>query len=227
MRLGLAAAKCKWQIATKVSPPRTKDHVKNACYQSCLGLGIKCINLYYLHRIDPSILFVVTMDAMNELIREGNIKYVRVSEACGSTIRRAHAVCPLTCVQMEWSLYSRELEDEIVPLCAELGIGIVAYSPMGQGMLADTSLSISNMRFMDFRKMGKVGYASKNGERELAKALQELATSWDVSLATLSLAWLQKRVVMRLVGQVSYPYQALETLLAWKRMLRLFRYLTC
>ena len=128
---------------------------------------------------------------------------------------------------MEWSLYSRELEDEIVPLCAELGIEIVAYLPTGRGMLADTSLGISNMRFMDFRKMGKVGYASKNGERELAKALQELATSWDVSLATLSLAWLQKRVVMRLVGQVSYPYQALETLLAWKRMLRLFRYLTC
>ena len=94
---------------------------------------------------------------------------------------------------MEWSLYSRELEDEIVPLCAELGIGIVVYSPMGRGMLADTSLSISNMRFMDFRKMGKVGYASKNGERELAKSLQELATSWDVSLATLSLAWLQKK----------------------------------
>jgi aryl-alcohol dehydrogenase-like predicted oxidoreductase len=101
---------------------------------------------------------------------------------------------------MEWSLYSRELEDEIIPLCAELGIGIVAHSPMGRGMLADTSLSISNKEFMDFRKMCKVGYASKNGERELAKALQELATSWDVSLATLSLAWLQKRVVMRLVG---------------------------
>ena len=81
MRPDLAAAKCKWQIATKVSPPRTKDHVKNACYQSCLGLGIKCINLYYLHRIDLSILFVVTMDAMNELIKEGKIKYVRVSEA--------------------------------------------------------------------------------------------------------------------------------------------------
>ena len=82
---------------------------------------------------------------MNELIAEGKIKYVGLSEASAATIRRAHAVCPLTCVQMEWSLYSRELEDEILPLCAELGIGIVAYAPMGRGLLADTSLDPDKM----------------------------------------------------------------------------------
>ena len=134
MRLGLAASKGKWQVVTKVSPSGTKPHVKKAC----LDLGVNYIDLYYLHRIDPSIAIEVTMDAMNELISEGKMKDVAISEALVSTIRRAHAVCPLTCVQMEWSLCSRDLEDEIVPLCAELGIGIVAYSPMGLGMLVDT-----------------------------------------------------------------------------------------
>jgi len=193
MKPGLASTKGKWQVATKVPPPGAKSHVKEACYQSCRDLGVECIDLYYLHRIDAKIPIEVTMEAMKELITERKIKYVGISEASASTIRRAHAVCPLTCVQMEWSLYSRDLEDEIVPLCAELGIGIVAYSPMGRGMLADTSLSVSKMGFMDFRKMGKVGYATKEGERELARALEQLAKDRGVSSATLSLAWLQKK----------------------------------
>jgi aryl-alcohol dehydrogenase-like predicted oxidoreductase len=75
---------------------------------------------------------------------------------------------------MEWSLYARDLEDEIVPLCAELRIGIVAYAPMGRGMLADTSLNVSKVGFMDFRKMGKVRYVAKDGERQLAQALENL-----------------------------------------------------
>ena len=119
--------------------------------------------------------------------------YVGLSEASAATIRRAHAVCPLTCVQMEWSLYARDLEAEIVPLCAELGIGIVAYSPMGRGLLADTSLEFSAMGGMDFRKMAKVGYAAKEGERDLARALEALAQKKGVALPTLSLAWLHKK----------------------------------
>jgi aryl-alcohol dehydrogenase-like predicted oxidoreductase len=111
------------------------------------------------------------MEAMKELITEGKIKYVGISEASASTIRRAHAVCPLTCVQMEWSLYSRDLEDEIVPLCAELGIGIVAYSPMGRGMLADTSLSVSKMGFMDFRRWVKLDTRLKRASENLQKHL--------------------------------------------------------
>ena len=193
MKPGLANTKGKWQIATKVPPPGGKAHVKEACYQSCKDLGVECIDLYYLHRIDSKVPIEITMEAMNELIAEGKIKYVGISEASVSTIRRAHAVCPLTCVQMEWSLYARDLEDEIVPICAELGIGIVAYAPMGRGMLADTSLNLSKMGFMDFRKMGKVGYASKDGERRLVKALEKFAKVKGVTTAILSLAWLHKK----------------------------------
>ena len=207
MSAGLAATKGNWQVTTKVPPPGDKAHVKNACYKSCSDLGVDCIDLYYLHRIDVRIPIEITMEAMNELIVEKKIKYVGISEASAATIRRAHAVCPLTCVQMEWSLYARDLEDEIVPLCAELGIGIVAYSPMGRGLLADTSLDVSQLGSMDFRKMGKVGYASKPGERELAKSLEALAKRKNVSLPVLSLAWLHKkgRDALKGAGVVPIP----------------------
>jgi aryl-alcohol dehydrogenase-like predicted oxidoreductase len=192
MKAGLAATEG-WQVATKVPPPGDKDTVKNACYQSCIDMGVDCIDLYYLHRIDPKVPIEVSMEAMNELIAEGKILYVGLSEASAATIRRAHAVCPLTCVQMEWSLYARDLEAEIVPTCAELGIGIVAYSPVGRGMLADTSLDASAMGGMDFRKMGEVGYVTVQGERDMARSLEELATEKGVPLSTLSLAWVHKK----------------------------------
>jgi aryl-alcohol dehydrogenase-like predicted oxidoreductase len=193
MKLGLSLNRGKYQVATKVMKSGKKKDVKNMCYRSLKAMGIDCIDLYYVHRIDPKIPIEVTMEAMNELIAEGKIKYVGLSEASVETIRRAHAICPLTCVQMEWSLYSRELEDEIVPLCAELGIGIVAYAPMGRGLLADTSLNPETMSRMDFRKMGGVGYAVKEGERDLAMSLESLAKEKNVALGTLSLAWVHKK----------------------------------
>ena len=193
MKLGLSLNRGKYQVATKVMKSGKKKDVKNMCYRSLKAMGIDCIDLYYVHRIDPKIPIEVTMEAMNELIAEGKIKYIGLSEASAETIRRAHAICPLTCVQMEWSLYSRELEDEIVPLCAELGIGIVAYAPMGRGLLADTSLDPQKMSRMDFRKMGGVGYAVKEEERNLAKSLETLAKEKNVPLGTLSLAWVHKK----------------------------------
>ena len=193
MKLGLSLNRGKYQVATKVMKSGKKKDVKNMCYRSLKAMGIDCIDLYYVHRIDPKIPIEVTMEAMNELIAEGKIKYVGLSEASAETIRRAHAICPLTCVQMEWSLYSRELEDEIVPLCAELGIGIVAYAPMGRGLLADTSLDPEKMSRMVFRKMGGVGYAVKEDERNLAKSLETLAKEKNVPLGTLSLAWVHKK----------------------------------
>lgn len=193
MKLGLSQNKGKYQVATKVMKSGKKKDVKNMCYRSLKAMGIDCIDLYYVHRVDPGVPIEITMEAMNELIDEGKIKYVGLSEASPSTIQRAHAVCPLTCVQMEWSLYSRELEDEIVPLCAELGIGIVAYAPMGRGLLADTSLDKEKMSRMDFRKMGGVGYAVKEGERNFATSLEKIAKGKNVSIGTLSLAWVHKK----------------------------------
>jgi aryl-alcohol dehydrogenase-like predicted oxidoreductase len=177
------------------------------CDRSLKAMGIDCIDLYYVHRVDPNVPIEITMEAMNELIAEGKIKYVGLSEASAATIRRAHAVCPLTCVQMEWSLYSRELEDEILPLCAELGIGIVAYAPMGRGLLADTSLNPATMSRMDFRKMGGVGYAVEEGERTLAASLESLAKQKNVALGTLSLAWVHKkgRDALKGAGVVPIP----------------------
>ena len=193
MKLGLSQHKGEWQVATKVMKSGKKKVVKNMCYRSLKAMGIDCVDLYYVHRVDPKVPIEITMEAMNELIAEGKIKYVGLSEASAATIRRAHAVCPLTCVQMEWSLYSRELEDEILPLCAELGIGIVAYAPMGRGLLADTSLDPETMSRMDFRKMGGVGYAVEEGERNLAMSLESLAKEKNVALGTLSLAWVHKK----------------------------------
>ena len=193
MKLGLSQHKGEWQVDTKVMKSGKKKVVKNMCYHSLKAMGIDCVDLYYVHRVDPKVPIEITMEAMNELIAEGKIKYVGLSEASAATIRRAHAVCPLTCVQMEWSLYSRELEDEIVPLCAELGIGIVAYAPMGRGLLADTSLDPETMSRMDFRKMGGVGYAVEEGERNLAMSLESLAKEKNVALGTLSLAWVHKK----------------------------------
>ena len=193
MKLGLSQNQGKWQVATKVMKSGKKKDVKNMCYRSLKTMGIDCIDLYYVHRVDPDVPIEITMEAMNELIHEGKIKYVGLSEASAETIRRAHAVCPLTCVQMEWSLYSRELEDEIVPLCAELGVGIVAYAPMGRGLLADTSLDKETMSRMDFRKMGGVGYAVQEGERNFAASLEEIAEEKNVPLGTLSLAWVHKK----------------------------------
>ena len=193
MRDGLALTAGRSQVATKIHPPCDKARIKKACYQSCNDLNVECIDLYYLHRIDPNYPIELSMEAMNELKAEGKIKYVGICEASAATIRRAHAVCPLTCIQMEWSLYARDLEDEIVPLCAELGIGIVAYSPIARGLLADTTLDMAQVSGMDFRKLAKIGYAAKDGERNLARSLETLAKAKGVSLANLSLAWLHRK----------------------------------
>ena len=207
MKMGLAQHRGNAQVATKVMKSGSKKDVKNMCNRSLKAMGLDCIDLYYVHRVDPNVPIEVTMEAMNELIAEGKIKHVGLSEASAATIRRAHAVCPLTCVQMEWSLYSRELEDEIVPLCAELGIGIVAYAPMGRGLLADTSLNADTMGRMDFRIMGGVEYASKEGERDLVNALEQLAKEKGVSVGTLSLAWVHKkgRDALKGAGVVPIP----------------------
>ncbi|KAK6915020.1 NADP-dependent oxidoreductase domain [Dillenia turbinata] len=111
-------------------------YVRAACEASLKRLQVDCIDLYYQHRIDTRVPIEVTMGELKKLVEEGKIKYIGLSEACASTIRRAHAVLPITAVQLEWSLWARDSEDEIIPTCRELGIGIVAYSPLGRGFLS-------------------------------------------------------------------------------------------
>ena len=185
-------------VATKVAV-RGKDKfklesVKKTCYESLKRLGIDCLDLLYMHRIPQNVPIEDCMEKMNELKKEGKIKYVGLSEASSKTIRRAHAVCPISCVQMEWSLFARDLEDgDVIDTCRELKIGIVCYSPLGRGMLTNTvNITEALKDGMDYRKMGAVKYAAyeQNGVN-LAK-FQTLADAKNVTCATLGLAWLIK-----------------------------------
>nr|POE66478.1 putative aldo-keto reductase 1 [Quercus suber] len=111
----------------------TPEYVRSCCEDSLKHLGLEYIDLYYQHRIDTTVPIEETIGELKKLVEEGKVKYIGLSEASADTIRRAHAVHPITAVQMEWSLWTREIEEEIVPLCWELGIGIVPYSPLGHG----------------------------------------------------------------------------------------------
>ncbi|MED6148798.1 palmitoyltransferase akr1 [Stylosanthes scabra] len=111
----------------------TPEYVRSCCEASLKRLGVEYIDLYYQHRVDTSVPIEQTMGELKKLVEEGKVKYIGLSEASPDTIRRAHAVHPITALQIEWSLWARDVEDEIVPLCRELGIGIVAYSPLGGG----------------------------------------------------------------------------------------------
>ncbi|XP_042517624.1 auxin-induced protein PCNT115-like isoform X2 [Macadamia integrifolia] len=127
-------------------------YVRAACEASLKRLQLDCIDLYYQHRIDTRVPIEVTMGELKKLVGEGKIKYIGLSEASASTIRRAHAVHPITAVQLEWSLWSRDVEEEIIPTCRELGIGIVAYSPLGRGFLSSGPKLLESLPPNDHRK---------------------------------------------------------------------------
>ncbi|KAL7250868.1 hypothetical protein ACSBR1_012812 [Camellia fascicularis] len=144
-------------------------YVRAACESSLKRLDMDCIDLYYQHRIDTRVPIEITMGELKKLVEEGKIKYIGLSEASPSTIRRAHAVHPITAIQLEWSLWTRDVEEEIVPTCRELGIGIVAYSPLGRGFLSSGPKVVENLANEDSRKAlkgrmrDKVELASKFG----------------------------------------------------------------
>ncbi|WZZ86611.1 hypothetical protein YC2023_115190 [Brassica napus] len=127
-------------------------YVRAACEASLKRLDVDCIDLYYQHRIDTRVPIEITMGELKKLVEEGKIKYIGLSEASASTIRRAHAVHPITAVQLEWSLWTRDGEEDIIPTCRELGIGIVAYSPLGRGFFAAGPKLVEKLDNDDFRK---------------------------------------------------------------------------
>ncbi|KAM3756413.1 hypothetical protein ACB098_02G110000 [Castanea mollissima] len=134
-------------------------YVRAACEASLKRLDVDCVDLYYQHRIDTSVPIEVTIGELKKLVEEGKIKYNGLSEASASTIRRAHAVHPITAVQLEWSLWSRDVEEEIIPTCRKLGIGIVAYSPLGRGFFSTAPKLVETLSNDDVRKVCKsVGY---------------------------------------------------------------------
>jgi aryl-alcohol dehydrogenase-like predicted oxidoreductase len=167
------------------------EYVRQSCEASLQRLGIETIDLYYLHRVDPNVPIEDTVGAMSDLVRQGKVRYLGLSEAAPETIRRAHAVHPITALQSEYSLWSRDPEDEILPTVRELGIGFVPYSPMGRGFLSGQIASPDDFSPDDFRRtqprfQGENFYTNL----QLVERVKELASRKSVTPGQLSLAWL-------------------------------------
>ncbi|KFK30951.1 hypothetical protein AALP_AA6G048800 [Arabis alpina] len=170
------------------------EHVRSACEASLKRLGVTCIDLYYQHRTDINVPIEVTMGELKKLVEEGKIKYIGLSEASALTIRRAHAVHPITAMQIEWSLWSRDVEEEIIPTCRELGIGIVAYSPLGRGFLASGPKLVDNLDQDDYRKtLPRFQQENLDHNKIIYENVQAMATKKSCTPAQLALAWVHHR----------------------------------
>ncbi|KOY56538.1 MULTISPECIES: aldo/keto reductase [unclassified Streptomyces] len=169
-------------------------YVRQACEASLRRLGVDHIDLYYQHRVDPQVPIEETVGAMAELVQAGKVRHLGLSEAGAATVRRAHAVHPITALQSEWSLWTRDLEAEIAPVCRELGIGLVPFSPLGRGFLTGRYSSVEGLAENDVRRT-QPRFADGNLERNLAivAKLNELAAAKGVTAGQLALAWVQHR----------------------------------
>ena len=189
-------------VATKFGNQRREDgswigingkpeYVQAACDASLQRLGIDQIDLYYQHRVDKSVPIEETIGAMADLVRQGKVRYLGMSEAAPQTIRRAAKVHPISALQTEYSLWSREPEDEILPTVRELGIGFVAYSPLGRGFLSGRFRSIDDLEPADYRR-NSPRFKGENFQRnlEVVKRIEEIAAEKGVTPSQLALAWL-------------------------------------
>lgn len=167
------------------------EYVRTACDASLKRLNIDYIDLYYQHRVDPTVPIEDTVGAMAELVKQGKVRYIGLSEASAATIRRAADVHPISALQSEYSLWSRDIEDEIIPTIQELGIGLVAYSPLGRGFLSGTVTSIENLAPDDYRRNSpRFQGENFNKNLELVERVKEIATEKSVTPGQLALAWL-------------------------------------
>ena len=166
------------------------DYVRQACDASLERLGVDHIDLYYQHRVDRSVPVEDTWGAMAELVQAGKVRYLGISEAAPATVRRAHAVHPVSAGQYEWSLFTRDLEDEALPALRELGIGVVAYSPLGRGFLSGRITSPDDFGEDDFRR-NHPRFTGENFARnlELVDRVRELAASKGATPSQLAIAW--------------------------------------
>jgi len=169
------------------------EYVRAACEASLQRLGVDHIDLYYQHRVDKKVPIEETVGAMAELVRAGKVRHLGLSEASAQTIRRAHAVHPITAVQSEWSLWTRDLEAQVLPTCRALGIGIVAYSPLGRGFLTG-ALAVDTLAANDWRRQNPRFQAAALAQNlALADAVRSLAARRGITPAQLALAWLLAR----------------------------------
>jgi aryl-alcohol dehydrogenase-like predicted oxidoreductase len=166
------------------------DYVQQACEGSLRRLNIECIDLYYQHRVDPDTPIEETVGAMAELVREGKVRFLGLSEAGAETVRRAHAVHPITALQSEYSLWTRDPEDKVLPVCRELGIGFVPYSPLGRGFLTGKIQKPEDLPEDDYRRTTP-RFQGDNFQRnlDLVRRVEEIACEKRCTSAQLALAW--------------------------------------
>jgi aryl-alcohol dehydrogenase-like predicted oxidoreductase len=192
-------------LATKFGNVRAEDgawqgingrpeYVRQACDASLRRLGVETIDLYYQHRVDTKTPIEETVGAMAELVEAGKVRYLGLSEAAPATIRRAHAVHPISALQTEYSLWSRDPEDELLAACRSLSIGFVAYSPLGRGFLTGRFRSVDDLAVDDWRRQSP-RFQGENFQRNLrlVGAVEELARRKGCTPAQLALAWLLSR----------------------------------
>ena len=202
----VAGRRDEFEIATKfgfaIDPERpsdraadgTPENARRACEGSLRRLGIDTIDLFYQHRVDPHVPIEETVGAMGELVSEGKVRYIGLSEAAPETIRRAHATHPISAVQSEYSLWTRDPEDEVLATLRELGIGFVAYSPLGRGFLTGQIRSIDDLPEDDWRRSSP--RFQKEALREnisLADRVTEIASARGVTPAQLAIAWVMAK----------------------------------
>src|SRR5437762_2616639 len=170
------------------------EYVRQACDASLKRLGVEYIDLYYQHRVDKTVPIEETVGAMAELVRAGKVRYLGLSEAAPATIRRAHAVHPISALQSEYSLWTRDPEDEIIPTCREVGIGFVAYSPLGRGFLTGRFQRPEDLPADDNRR-NHPRFQGENFQRNLllVERVGQLAAEKRCTPAQLALAWLLTR----------------------------------
>jgi len=192
-------------LATKFGPQRDPDtgaflgvdgspaSVRSSCEKSLKRLGTERIDLYYLHRVDPDTRIEDTVGELAKLVQEGKVRAIGLSEADAETIERAHAVHPITALQTEYSIFSRDIEKEILPTCVKLGISLVAYSPLGRGMLTGRYASADDRPTgeNDFRAMAQPRFQPRNFENNLnlVEAVKQVAARKECAPAQVALAW--------------------------------------
>ena len=181
----------RWDGSNMVGLDGSPDNARRACEGSLKRLGIDTIDLFYQHRVDPKVPIEDTIGGMADLVKEGKIRYIALSEAAPETIRRAAAVHPIAALQSEYSLWERDVEDGILQACRDNGIGFVPYSPLGRGFLAGTIRSLDELPADDWRR-NDPRYSSENLPQNLkvVDAIGTVADSHGVSKAQIALAWL-------------------------------------
>ncbi|MDD5363317.1 MAG: aldo/keto reductase [Ignavibacteria bacterium] len=185
------------------------DYVKKSCEDSLKRLNVDVIDLYYQHRVDPNTPIEETVEAMSQLVKEGKVRYIGLSEAAPDTIRRAHKVHPISALQTEYSLWTRDPENELLDLCKELGITFVAYSPIGRGFLSGRFKSQSDIPSDDYRKF-QPRFAEENMDHNLniVRELEIIAKEKNCTAAQLALAWVmaQRENIVPIPGTKRIKY---------------------